>query len=164
LAHTLTAILRSPISQNTNVSNQIQPLQLAVDTWNAISDGRTFKDLHEDYRFRLLNIAREVVAGRTADIAGLEAFEVKARELFERPPKSVDDKLIGLAEFIAKAANMGHVPHVANSILQTPAFAESVYKAAVKNYHPDKGGTEQQFQQLENAMATVRRSHDGGQK
>ena len=144
--------------------NQIQPLQLALDTWNAVSDGRTFKDLHEDFRFRLLNVAREVVAGRTADIAGLEAFEAKAKELFENPPRPIDDKLITFAELIAKAANMGHVPHIAESILQTPAFAESVYKAAVKNYHPDKGGTEQQFQQLENAMAIVRRSHDGGQK
>jgi len=144
--------------------NQIQPLQLALDTWNAVSDGRTFKDLHEDFRFRLLNVAREVVAGRTADIAGLESFEAKAKELFENPPRPIDDKLITFAELIAKAANMGHVPHIAESILQTPAFAESVYKAAVKNYHPDKGGTEQQFQQLENAMAIVRRSHDGGQK
>lgn len=163
MAPTLTAISRSPISQNTNVSNQIQPLQLAVDTWNAISDGRAFKELHEDYRFKLLNVARDVAAGRTADIAGLESFEAKARELYENPPSPVDDKLISFAELIAKAANMGHVPHIAESILQTPAFAESVYKAAAKNYHPDKGGTEDQFQELEGAMAQVRKSH-GGQK
>lgn len=111
----------------------------------------------------MLDVAKEVIAGRTADIAGLEQFETKARELFQNPPQSVAENLLGYADLIAKTAKMGHVPHIARSILQTPAFAESVYKAAAKNVHPDKGGNENEFQSLETAMAIIRKSH-GGQK
>lgn len=60
------------------------------------------------------------------------------------------------ADFIAKAAGMGNVPSIANSILATPVFADTVYKTAAKALHPDKGGTAEEFKKLESAMRLVR--------
>lgn len=130
---------------------------LAVHAWNAIGDGRPFTALPDDYQGKLLDVAKEVVAGRTADIAGLEEFEARAKQIFQNPPKSVKVGDVGYAEVVAKAAGMGHVPSVAESILQVPAFAESVYRAAARNTHPDAGGNG--FQALEEAMRIVREAH-----
>lgn len=63
------------------------------------------------------------------------------------------------AQFIADSADMGNVPSVAKSILDTPAFADSVYRAAAKNLHPDKGGNADDFAKLERSMAMVREIH-----
>lgn len=60
------------------------------------------------------------------------------------------------ADFIAKAAGMGNVPAIATSIIQNPAFGESVYKTAAKSLHPDKGGSAEEFKNLESAMRLVR--------
>ena len=139
----------------------MQPIEIAIASWNVVGDGRQFKELPEDFRFRLLDVAKEIVSGKSADIVGLELFESKAREIIENPPKPVNGSLLPYAELIAKAAGMGHIAQIGQSILQVPAFAESVYKAAAKNTHPDKGGTENGFQTLEQAMAIVRRSHGG---
>jgi hypothetical protein len=63
------------------------------------------------------------------------------------------------AQFIADSADMGNVPSVAKSILETPGFADSVYRAAAKNLHPDKGGDADQFAKLERSMSMVREIH-----
>lgn len=60
------------------------------------------------------------------------------------------------ADFIAKAAGMGNVPSIANSILATPIFAETVYKTAAKALHPDKGGNADEFKKLESAIRLAR--------
>lgn len=60
------------------------------------------------------------------------------------------------ATFIARAAGMGTVPAIANSIIQTPVFAETVYRTAAKSLHPDKGGNPEDFKTLESAMRLVR--------
>jgi hypothetical protein len=63
------------------------------------------------------------------------------------------------ADFIARAAGMGAVPAIATSIIQTPAFGESVYRTAAKNLHPDKGGDPSEFQKLESAWRCVKEIH-----
>ena len=60
------------------------------------------------------------------------------------------------ADFIATAASMGNVPSIAKSIIDNSVFAESVYKTAAKQLHPDKGGNAQEFAKLESAMRLVR--------
>ncbi len=63
------------------------------------------------------------------------------------------------AQFIADSAGMGNVPSVAKSVLEIPAFADSVYRAAAKNLHPDKGGNADDFAKLERSMTMVREIH-----
>ena len=60
------------------------------------------------------------------------------------------------ADFIAKGAGMGNVPAIANSIMQNPLFAESVYRTAAKALHPDKGGNPEEFKKLESAWRLVK--------
>jgi hypothetical protein len=138
----------------------MQPNYLAMHTWNAIGDGRRFIDLPDDYQGRLLEVAKEVLKGQGSGIVGLEDFEAKANEIFSNSPKSVKVGEIQFAKVIAKAAGMAHVPHIATSILQVPAFAQSVYRAATKSLHTDKGGNKDAFQELEEAMRVVRKAHE----
>ena len=49
---------------------------------------------------------------------------------------------------------MGNVPSIANSILSTPVFAETVYKTAAKSLHPDKGGNPDEFKETRERDAT----------
>jgi len=88
------------------------PNELAVKAWESVGDGRAYGDLPEDYRFKLQETAKCVLAGTEGGIEGLQEFEAKAREIKNEPPKKNDDvpEKPADAKTVAVAPKQGKLP------------------------------------------------------
>lgn len=69
------------------------------------------------------------------------------------PPKPGEMTLEEAAAFLAQ---QGGVPGAGATLLKFQAFAETAYKTAAKQMHPDKGGSHEEFAKLEKAMSMIR--------
>lgn len=70
------------------------PKELAIKTWEDVGDHRPFTELPDDYQFKLIETAKEVIAGKSGGIEGLEAFESRAKVLYADANKSVPERRV----------------------------------------------------------------------